>query len=77
MSKRLQRIGDQEQAPPVYHRVGTRLDLREFGTGAQILKSLGVRRFRIMSNNEFRIVGLEGYGLELDARVPLPVRNPT
>lgn len=77
LSKRLQRIGDHEAAPPVYHRVGTRLDLREFGTGAQILKSLGVRRFRIMSNNEFRIVGLEGYGLELDARVPLPVRDPT
>lgn len=76
LSKRLERIG-QDQAPPVYHRVGTRLDLREFGTGAQILKSLGVRRFRIMSNNEFRIVGLEGYGLELDARVPLPVRDPT
>ncbi len=54
-------------------RVGTRLALREFGIGAQILKTMGVKRFRLMSNNEVRIVGLEGFGLELTERVPLPV----
>jgi 3,4-dihydroxy 2-butanone 4-phosphate synthase/GTP cyclohydrolase II len=61
--------------PPTYHRVGTRLDLREFGTGAQILKAVGVKKFRLLSNNEVRIVGIEGFGLELVERVPLPVEE--
>ncbi|MCK6550669.1 3,4-dihydroxy-2-butanone-4-phosphate synthase [Myxococcota bacterium] len=68
--------GDAKTTPSTYHRVGTRLDLREFGTGAQILKAVGVRRFRLMSNHDVRIVGLEGFGLELVERVPLPVRAP-
>ncbi len=54
-------------------RVGVPLDLREFGTGAQILKALGVTRFRLLSNREYRIVGLEAYGLDLVGRVPLPL----
>ncbi|MEM1025692.1 MAG: 3,4-dihydroxy-2-butanone-4-phosphate synthase [Myxococcota bacterium] len=56
--------------PSTYDKVGGRLDLREFGTGAQILKTLGVRRFRLITNRDFRIVGLEGFGLELLDRVP-------
>ncbi len=76
LGQRLARIDDKSPAP-VYHRVGTRLDLREFGIGAQILKAVGVRQFRMMSNNEIRIVGLEGFGLEMVERVPLPVRSPT
>jgi 3,4-dihydroxy 2-butanone 4-phosphate synthase/GTP cyclohydrolase II len=75
LSKRLERM-DQQSAPPIYHRVGTRLDLREFGVGAQILKQVGVRKFRMLSNNEIRIVGLEGFDLEMVERVPLPVRSP-
>ncbi|MFO0724674.1 MAG: 3,4-dihydroxy-2-butanone-4-phosphate synthase [Myxococcota bacterium] len=59
-----------------YGRVGRRLDLREFGTGAQILKGLGIKRFRLMTNHEVRIVGLEGFDLELVERVPLPVALP-
>ena len=54
-----------------YDRVGDRLNLREFGIGAQILTSLGVRRFRLLSNSDVRIVGLEGFGLELVERVSL------
>jgi 3,4-dihydroxy 2-butanone 4-phosphate synthase/GTP cyclohydrolase II len=73
MAKKLERIGDRA-VPPSYHRVGTRLDLREFGTGAQILKAVGVRRFRLLTNSEVRIVGIEGFDLELVERVGLDVR---
>ncbi|MDA0999934.1 MAG: hypothetical protein O2807_05380 [bacterium] len=45
--------------------------LREYGIGAQILADLGLRRIRIMTNEERRIVALEGYGLELEERVPV------
>ena len=68
-------LGD-DAPPESYSRVGKRLDLREFGTGAQILKALGVRRFRLMTNHEVRIVGLEGFDLELVERVALPVARP-
>jgi 3,4-dihydroxy 2-butanone 4-phosphate synthase / GTP cyclohydrolase II len=74
MAKKLDRI-DARIMPPTYHRVGTRLDLREFGTGAQILKAVGVKKFRLLSNNEVRIVGIEGFGLELVERVPLAVEG--
>jgi len=76
LAKRLERIDATDHTPPTYHRVGTRLDLREFGIGAQILKAVGVNSFRLMSNHEVRIVGLEGFGLKLVERVPLPVRAP-
>ena len=69
MAERLNAL--EEGGPPsTYDKVGGRLDLREFGTGAQILRTLGVRRFRLITNRDFRIVGLEGFGLELLDRVP-------
>jgi 3,4-dihydroxy 2-butanone 4-phosphate synthase/GTP cyclohydrolase II len=74
MASKLSKI-DARIMPPTYHRVGTRLDLREFGTGAQILKAVGVKKFRLLSNNEVRIVGIEGFGLELVERVPLLVEE--
>lgn len=55
------------------HRLGFGDDLREYGIGAQILRDLGVRRMRLMTNNPRKLVGLEGYGLELAGRVPLEV----
>lgn len=76
LAKRLERISEKDQTAPRYHRVGTRLDLREFGIGAQILKAVGIKQFRLMSNHEVRIVGLEGFGLKVTERVPLPVRAP-
>ena len=60
-----------------YGGVGARMDLREFGTGAQILKTIGVGKFRLMSNYDVRIVGLEAFDLELVERVPLPIERPT
>nr|WP_321255170.1 bifunctional 3,4-dihydroxy-2-butanone-4-phosphate synthase/GTP cyclohydrolase II [uncultured Pseudodesulfovibrio sp.] len=48
-------------------------DMREYGTGAQILVSLGVSKMRLMTNNPKKMVGLEGYGLEVTERVPIEV----
>jgi len=49
-------------------------DLRDYGVGAQILVDLGVKQARILTNNPRKIVGLEGYGIEVVARVPIEVR---
>jgi 3,4-dihydroxy 2-butanone 4-phosphate synthase/GTP cyclohydrolase II len=51
-------------------------DLRNYGIGAQILRDLGLSSIRVMTNNPRKLVGLEGYGLEIAARVPL-VADPT
>jgi len=48
-------------------------DQRDYGVGAQILRDLGVRRMRLMTNNPAKYVALEGYGLEIVERVPLEV----
>ncbi len=51
--------------------LGFEEDLRDYGIGAQILKDLGARKLRLMTNNPRKIKGLEGYGLEIAERVPL------
>jgi 3,4-dihydroxy 2-butanone 4-phosphate synthase/GTP cyclohydrolase II len=48
-------------------------DQRDYGVGAQILRDLGVRRMRLMTNNPSKYVALSGYGLEIVERVPLEV----
>lgn len=52
-------------------RLGFKADLRDFGIGAQILRDLGLSTLRIMTNNPRKLIGLEGYGLEIVERVPL------
>jgi 3,4-dihydroxy 2-butanone 4-phosphate synthase/GTP cyclohydrolase II len=51
--------------------LGFEADLRDYGVGAQILASLGVRKMRLMTNNPKKIRGLEGYGLLVSGRVPI------
>jgi 3,4-dihydroxy 2-butanone 4-phosphate synthase / GTP cyclohydrolase II len=48
--------------------------LRDFGLGAQVLADLGCRQIRLMSNSDRRIVGIEGFGIEVVDRVPIPAR---
>jgi 3,4-dihydroxy 2-butanone 4-phosphate synthase/GTP cyclohydrolase II len=52
--------------------LGLPADARDYGTGAQILVDLGIRTMRLLSNNPGKRAGLEGYGLEIIGRVPLP-----
>ncbi|MDZ7363759.1 MAG: bifunctional 3,4-dihydroxy-2-butanone-4-phosphate synthase/GTP cyclohydrolase II [candidate division KSB1 bacterium] len=53
--------------------LGFKADLRHYGIGAQILYDLGIRQIRLLTNNPKKIVGLEGYGLQVVARVPIQV----
>jgi 3,4-dihydroxy 2-butanone 4-phosphate synthase/GTP cyclohydrolase II len=53
--------------------LGFKADLRDYGIGAQILRDLGVRQMRLMTNNPKKIIGLEGYGLQVVERVQLEI----
>jgi 3,4-dihydroxy 2-butanone 4-phosphate synthase/GTP cyclohydrolase II len=54
-------------------RLGLAPDLRDYGIGAQILKELGLRRIRLLTNNLTKVVGLRGFGLEITERLPIEV----
>ena len=54
--------------------LGFKPDLRDYGIGAQILRDLGVRKMRLLTNNPKKIIGLEGYGLEVASRLPIEVQ---
>ena len=49
--------------------------LRDFGLGAQVLADLGLSKIRLLSNSDRKIVGIEGFGIEVVERVPLPTRS--
>src|SRR3954466_9870037 len=55
-------------------KLGFPIDLRDYGLGAQILFDLGVRQFRFLTNNPKKVVGLEGYGIQMIEQVP--IRSP-
>jgi 3,4-dihydroxy 2-butanone 4-phosphate synthase / GTP cyclohydrolase II len=58
-------------------KLGYKMDLREYGLGAQILVDLGLKTIRLLTNNPKKVVGLEGYGLEIVEQVPIRVKpNP-
>jgi 3,4-dihydroxy 2-butanone 4-phosphate synthase/GTP cyclohydrolase II len=50
-------------------------DLRDYGIGAQILADLGVQKIKLLTNNPKKIIGLEGYGLQIIERVPLKIES--
>ncbi|HEY2102354.1 MAG TPA: bifunctional 3,4-dihydroxy-2-butanone-4-phosphate synthase/GTP cyclohydrolase II [Chthoniobacterales bacterium] len=52
-------------------KLGFPTDLRDYGLGAQILFDLGVRQFRFLTNNPKKVVGLEGYGIQMIEQVPI------
>lgn len=51
------------------HSLGFETDLRDYGDGAQILLDLGYEKFKLITNNPIKIIGLEGYGLQVEDRV--------
>ena len=53
-----------------------RADFKEYGIGAQILRDLGVRKMRLLTNNRKHLVGLRGYGLEITSLEPIPRESP-
>jgi 3,4-dihydroxy 2-butanone 4-phosphate synthase/GTP cyclohydrolase II len=58
-------------------KLGYDMDLREYGLGAQILADLGLKTIKLLTNNPKKVVGLEGYGLEIVEQVPIRVKpNP-
>src|SRR5690242_9455679 len=58
-------------------KLGYEMDLREYGLGAQILADLGLKTIRLLTNNPRKVVGLEGYGLQIIEQVPIKIKpNP-
>ncbi len=56
-------------------KLGFKPDLRDYGIGAQILKDIGVRKMRLLTNNPRKIKGLRGYGMEVVERIPLQMKE--
>jgi 3,4-dihydroxy 2-butanone 4-phosphate synthase/GTP cyclohydrolase II len=61
-----------DMSPSFVYRAG----FKEYGIGAQILRDLGVRKMRLLTNNKKHLVGLRGYSLEVTSLVPIPRDNP-
>lgn len=69
LSDRVARLGERRELEQP-------MDMRAFGVGAQILRQLGVSRFNLLSQRKLRMIGLEGFGLELLEQLPMPDFTP-
>ncbi len=70
-SLRLQEEG--HSVDEIKKKLGIQMDYRDYGVGAQILRSLGVRKLRLLTNNPVKRVGLRSFGLEMTEEVPIPI----
>ncbi len=61
----------------IQQKLGIRMDYRDYGVGAQILHSLGIRKLRLLTNNPVKRVGLKSFGLEMVEEVPIPLHHDT
>jgi len=57
--------------------LGFEADLRDYGTGAEILADLGIKKLRLLTNNPKKISGIEGFGLEIIERIPIQIMHNT
>ena len=72
---KLQEQGDDTVEANVH--LGFRPDERDYGVGVQILRAMGVKKLRLMTNNPVKRVGLESYGIEIVENIPIEIRpNP-
>ena len=56
-------------------KLGFRMDERDYGIGAQILRDLGVSKMRLLTNNPTKRAGLTGYGLEIIENIPIEIKS--
>ena len=54
--------------------LGSKPDLREYGTGAQILRDLGLKKIKLLTNNPTKVVALEGFGLSISEIIPIEIQ---
>lgn len=71
MAIKLQDEGFSKQE--IRSKLGSKMDARDYGVGAQILHSLGIRKLRLLTNNPVKRVGLNSFGLEMVEEVPIPL----